>query len=254
MHFWLGLATMLLALLRHSSYLVLALAFVCSLLLGAEFDLIGLATGSYARNQKLELGELLTLSGLFSLLLAGMAVVNGRFARHERRKRTEIERTANIDALTGIANRRLFFDRLEVAFARSQEGAACAVILLDLDGFKAVNDLHGHAAGDCILKHVARQIDRFKGRDTLAARLGGDEFALVIEGNAASELAVHGLIANLKAAIAEPVSHAGAIFAVRASIGVAFNSQAVGSPAALLDAADGAMYRVKRRNRNRIAA
>lgn len=92
-------------LLRQSSYLILALAFVCSLLLGAEFDLIGFATGGHPRHQKLELGELLTLSGLFSLLLAGIAVVNGRLARHERRKRTEIECTANLDALTSIANR-----------------------------------------------------------------------------------------------------------------------------------------------------
>jgi diguanylate cyclase (GGDEF)-like protein len=245
---------MLHVLLRHSSYLALALAFMCSLLLGAEFDLIGLATGSYARNEKLELGELLSLSGLFSLLLAGTAVWSGRLARHERRKRTEIERAANIDVLTGIANRRLFFERLELAFARSREGASCAVILLDLDGFKAVNDMHGHAAGDRILMHVARQIDRFKGNNTLAARLGGDEFALILEGTAAGELAVHGLIADLKTAIAEPVSHAGAILAVRASIGVAFDSQTICTSAALLDAADGAMYRVKRRNRNRLAA
>jgi diguanylate cyclase (GGDEF)-like protein len=181
-------------------------------------------------------------------------VVNGRLARHERRKRTEIECTANLDALTSIANRRLLFEWLEAACARSREGAACAVILLDLDGFKAINDTHGHAAGDRILIHVARQIESLKVRNSLAARLGGDEFALVVQGTAACDQTVRGLIARLKAAIAEPVSFAGATFTVGASVGVTFASDAVRTPTALLEAADGAMYRIKRRNRDRLVA
>jgi diguanylate cyclase (GGDEF)-like protein len=241
------------AFIRNSSYLALALAFVSSLLFGAEFELISLATRAEPRQDKLHLDELLMLSTVFSAALATLSLVNGRLARKERGRRTEVERAANLDALTSIANRRLFFERLESVLARAGRDP-CAVLLLDLDGFKAINDRHGHAAGDRILIHVARQIEAHKGRGALAARLGGDEFALLVEGGAATPAGVAQLVTRLRSAISEPVSHAGANLAVGASIGTAFSSAEVASAAALLEAADGAMYRVKRRNRDALAA
>ena len=242
------------AIVRHSPYLAIVLGFVCSLLLGAEFDLVAVATGDNPRQQRLHLDELLILSGFFSVLLSVIAVMNNRVARLERRKRAEVEMTANLDALTSIANRRMFLDRLEAALKRSRDGRACAVVLLDLNGFKAVNDTHGHAAGDHVLMHVARQLDLMQGRQRFAARLGGDEFALVLEGAAASDKEVRGLIARLHAAIRAPIDFGGVSLSVGASIGVAHASAAIVTPAALLEAADGAMYQVKRRNRDQFAA
>jgi diguanylate cyclase (GGDEF)-like protein len=241
------------ALARRSSYVAVAVAFICSVLLGAEFDLVALATGSQPRQEKAQLDELLMLSAFFSMVLAALSMFNGRLARNERGKRAAVERAANLDALTAIANRRLFFERLETALGRASAGG-CAVLLLDLDGFKAINDTHGHAAGDLVLMHVARQIDAHKGCDALAARLGGDEFALVVEGSAATRANVDELVARLRRAITEPVSHGGESLAVGASIGTAFSSEGIATPAALLEAADGAMYRAKRRNRDALAA
>jgi diguanylate cyclase (GGDEF)-like protein len=245
---------MLHAFLRHSAYLALGLGFISSLLLGVEFDLVAMTSSGNSRPHRLELDELLVLSTIFSMLLAGVAVLNNRLARRERRKFDAIETVANLDALTSIANRRRFFERLEAALARSGGGGHCAVILLDLDGFKAVNDTYGHAAGDRVLIHVARQIGALQGRNFLAARLGGDEFALLIEGAGATPHQIEGLTRRLKNRICEPVEHDGASLFVGASIGTAFASDKILTPAALIEAADGAMYLAKRRNRDRAAA
>ena len=242
------------AFLRHSAYLALGLGFLSSLLLGAEVDLVAMTSSDNSRRHRLELDEMLVLSSFFSVLLAGVALFNNWLARRERRKCDAAETVANLDALTSIANRRRFFERLEAALKRSRGGRPCAVILLDLDGFKAINDTYGHAAGDRVLIHVARQIGALQGRNCLAARLGGDEFALVIVGPGASPQQVQGLTRRIKNQICKPVEHDDASLFVGASIGVAHASDQVMTAAALIEAADGAMYRAKRRNRDRIAA
>ena len=106
--------------------------------------------------------------------------------RTERRKRREIERVAGLDALTSVPNRRTFLERLDQAFEQARHGRSCAVLLIDLDGFKAINDTYGHAAGDRVLMHVAQQIDALVPSRDVAARLGGDEFAVLLEGPSAS--------------------------------------------------------------------
>lgn len=242
------------AIVRHSPYIALLLGFACSLLLGAEVDLLTFSSSSNPRPHRLELDELVMLSGVFSVLLAALTFFNSRIAGRERRKRAEIEHEANIDTLTSMANRRMFFDRLKAAFDRSPGGQPCAVILLDLDGFKAVNDTCGHAAGDFVLTNVARRIEQVKGGNCLASRLGGDEFALVIEGAEAAEAKVRKLAQRLRAAIAKPMDFGKHRLSVGSSIGLAFWTPDLATPAALLEAADGAMYRVKRSNRDGIAA
>jgi diguanylate cyclase (GGDEF)-like protein len=241
-------------LIRQSIYLVLGLGFLSSLLLGAEFDLVAVTSSDNSRPHRLELDELLILSTIFSVMLSGVALFNNWLARREWRRRDALDRVANLDGLTGIANRRRFFERLELALGRSRPGWGCAVILLDLDGFKAVNDGHGHAAGDRVLIHVAREIGAVQGRNCLAARLGGDEFALVIEGAGLGAAQVDDLVRKLRNRICQPIDHQGRTLLVGASIGVAFASATTASAAALLEAADGEMYRVKRRNRDRMAA
>lgn len=242
-------------LFRYSSYIALLLAFGSSLLLAAEVDLVQLVSANHRNHRGIELDELLVLSGFFSVLLAILTAFNVRLAGRERTHRAEMERAANLDPLTGIANRRLFFKQLKHALAQSRDSNhPCAVVLIDLDGFKQINDQFGHAAGDRVLVHVARQIDRWKGRGCLAARLGGDEFGLVLDGPAASAPQVETLAGKLREAVGEPIAQGDGELRVGCSIGFAFAGGEVNSPAALLEAADGEMYRVKRRNRDRLAA
>ena len=111
-------------------------------------------------------------------------VLNARDVTERVRLEEELTRQAFHDGLTGLANRALFRDRLDQALARSARSATrCRVLLVDLDGFKQVNDSLGHDAGDQLLQQVARALRRASSRpsDTLA-RLGGDEFALLLEG------------------------------------------------------------------------
>jgi diguanylate cyclase (GGDEF)-like protein len=168
-----------------------------------------------------------------------------RFAVARRRAAERLGRLAQYDDLTGLANRALLTDRLEraLAAARRQRGIV-AVMLLDLNGFKPVNDLLGHGAGDRLLRIVA---DRLSGRvretDTVA-RLGGDEFALVIEGLGRPEQAA--LVARkLLDTIAPPIRLDAEDVAVTASLGVALYPRDGDDPAALLRLADAAMYRAK---------
>src|SRR6185312_12443686 len=95
----------------------------------------------------------------------------------------QIEKLALYDALTGLANRRLFHDRLEQAFfAAQRNGSGFALLLLDLDRFKEINDTLGHQAGDAVLEHLAQRLKEAARASDTVARLGGDEFALVLQG------------------------------------------------------------------------
>ena len=133
----------------------------------------------------------------------------------------ELEATADIDALTGIFNRRGFDRELKRSLAYVKRyGTRAALIYIDLDGFKPVNDRHGHAAGDAVLKAVAAMLTRNVRASDTVARLGGDEFGLILwnlgEGDAASKAWA------LEAAVTEAaVDWEGEPLAVGASIGFA---------------------------------
>ena len=135
-------------------------------------------------------------------------MLNARDVTERVRLEEELTRQAFHDGLTGLANRGLFRDRLDQALARSERSReSLAVLLVDLDGFKQVNDSLGHDAGDELLKEVAR---RFGGvvrpNDTLA-RLGGDEFAVLVDG--ATEQHAIGVARRLLESLGEPISVAG---------------------------------------------
>src|SRR5581483_8521336 len=104
--------------------------------------------------------------------------------RHaEERAREALEYQAMHDPLTGLANRQLFADRLTQTLARSRrEDGEFALLILDLDGFKTVNDTMGHEAGDQVLREVARRLTASLRESDTAARMGGDEFAVLLEG------------------------------------------------------------------------
>ena len=164
----------------------------------------------------------------------------------ERRRAEELlVHAAMHDTLTGVANRAQFFDRLgAVPIAERRHHARAAVLYLDLDGFKAVNDTYGHAAGDLVLQTVTDRMLGAVRADDLVARLGGDEFAvLCVDVDNATQAT--GLADRLIAAVAEPIDIGQAVVHVGVSIGVAL--AAAGSTGArdLLDAADKALYEAK---------
>lgn len=153
----------------------------------------------------------------------------------------DLWRAANEDALTGVANRARFFTELRQAPSVGGPEPT-AVLYVDLDGFKPVNDRHGHAAGDAVLVEVARRIGAVVRPTDLVARLGGDEFAVLCAGVAGVDEAT-AIAERIVAVVAEPMVVAGARIAVGASVGVAVTDSPPGD--ALLDAADQALYDAK---------
>lgn len=165
-----------------------------------------------------------------------------------------VRHQATHDALTGLPNRVLFRDRLEAAILiASSGGEPFALAYIDIDGFKAVNDGHGHATGDELLKAIASRIEgRTRGSDTVA-RLGGDEFAVLLH-DAADAPSALARCQALCDAVAEPytldVGDVRVVARVGASIGVTmFRAGATYDD--IVAAADGAMYEAKRTGKNR---
>jgi diguanylate cyclase (GGDEF)-like protein len=149
--------------------------------------------------------------------------------------------------LTGLPNRVRFLRRLDELLAARQGAAAVAVLFLDLDGFKPVNDRHGHAAGDHMLAVIAERIRGAIRTSDLAARLGGDEFVVAVPlADANGDLVVRRMSAALRAAIAEPVDYRGQRLRVTVSIGAALCPHDAATAGELLHQADQDMYASKR--------
>jgi diguanylate cyclase (GGDEF)-like protein/PAS domain S-box-containing protein len=176
----------------------------------------------------------------------GGLVLTLRDVTERRRMEDELRHQAFHDALTGLPNRALFDDRLAQALRRRRRAdGGVAVVLVDLDDFKAVNDSLGHAAGDELLVECARRFDAMvRGSDT-AARLGGDEFAVLLEDSDDAEAAALEIAARLHDALAAPVELDGRTVHVEASIGIAVVSQTAVTPADVVRNADIAMYKAK---------
>ncbi|MBF5080277.1 GGDEF domain-containing protein [Quadrisphaera sp. INWT6] len=157
------------------------------------------------------------------------------------------------DPLTDLPNRALLGDRLERALtADVRQRVGVTVIYIDLDGFKPVNDSHGHAAGDLLLKAVAARLSGAVRAGDTVARLGGDEFAVLCPGLGADQVPV--VLGRMARALAPPVRlPGGAVVRVGLSTGTA-TSVGGGDPASLLEEADQAMFANKRRRRTDRAA
>jgi diguanylate cyclase (GGDEF)-like protein/PAS domain S-box-containing protein len=160
---------------------------------------------------------------------------------------------ARHDALTGLPNRRVFSEVLEKAIAKANRGTSVhAVLIIDLDRFKPVNDIHGHAAGDAVLCEVANRLkDVVRGSDTVA-RLGGDEFAVVLDcasdTKAPGEAAIQ-LAERVIQAVKGPITYDNRTIEVGASIGIAICPTDGRDADTMLHAADMAMYRAKQESR-----
>ena len=169
---------------------------------------------------------------------------------HEELRQTQVREhqarhLAFHDDLTSLPNRRFFRERLSLAVQGATALPALAVIYLDLDGFKKINDTCGHSTGDALLASVAARIGSTVREGDLVSRLGGDEFACLISGVSEPDR-LRQIVSTLFAAISTPFQIGCHTLTVRPSIGLAVYPSDGVTPDALMNAADIAMYRAKR--------
>ncbi len=171
-------------------------------------------------------------------------------SRHELEE--QLTHQAFHDALTGLANRALFRDRLGHAMARGRRAGDYGVLFVDLDDFKTVNDSLGHAAGDELLKEMTTRLRTCLRPSDTAARLGGDEFAILVEDVDGDEHCSD-MAACIIEALSEPATIAGAEITIGASIGIAVGRAGPATPEDIMRNADLALYDAKNAGKNRYA-
>ncbi|TDT41772.1 PAS domain S-box-containing protein/diguanylate cyclase (GGDEF)-like protein [Halospina denitrificans] len=164
----------------------------------------------------------------------------------------KIWHNAHHDLLTGLPNRRLFLDRLnqEVKHAK-RSSLALAVLFMDLDGFKEVNDSLGHEVGDALLAEVAERLSDCVREDDTIARLGGDEFTMILAGTK-DRTDVERVVRTIIDSLAVPFQIAEKPVRISVSIGVSFYPRDASTPVAMLQAADQAMYKAKESGSNHL--
>lgn len=198
----------------------------------------------------------------YAVLLTVSAVrdVDGRIQRYVvlfsditplRMEQEKIEHVAHYDALTDLPNRLLLSDRLQRAMAMSQRNRqTLAVLYLDLDGFKQVNDRYGHSVGDALLIALARRITQVLREVDTLARMGGDEFVAVLADVQGPDQCMH-LVQRILRVCAEPITLEDQVLSVSASIGVTLYPQDGSDAEQLIRHADRAMYEAKQSGKNR---
>jgi diguanylate cyclase (GGDEF)-like protein len=175
---------------------------------------------------------------------AGVALRSSKLLEQLRREASDRQHQAQHDALTGLPNRALFAERLEEATEGAPPESRVTVMLIDLDGFKEVNDTLGHHTGDAILREVAQRLAPLDQDGNLVSRLGGDEFAVLHVGTL-DDQAIFEKAEQIVATICQPLGVEGLLLDVRASLGVAVSPPNSHDAAGLLRHADIAMYAAK---------
>ena len=173
--------------------------------------------------------------------------------RSMRETERQLRLMAHQDGLTNVMNRRAVDENLAKAVSRLRRSQhPCTIALLDIDFFKRVNDTYGHQAGDAVLKEVASRIRDVLRTNDMIGRYGGEEFIAILE--SADEASASQIAERIRVAIEEvPVEHAGTDIFVTISIGLcAAPAGYTGASAALVEAADSALYEAKRTGRNRV--
>ena len=165
-------------------------------------------------------------------------------ARAEAANRLKaLEHMTRHDGLTGLKNRQAFDVAVAAMLARRKSEGQVAVFMLDLDGFKPINDTYSHEAGDTVLITIGRRLESIAGESGVAARFGGDEFGLAMPGVTA--VAARRIAARITAEIAEPIPWGDKVLRAAASVGICLSGQAETSVSTLCACADQAMYRAK---------
>lgn len=190
-----------------------------------------------------------TMNGMINLIKSSNIALKYHHNRLLEQK-NELHHQANYDSLTGLANRDLFNDRLEQAIEKSRRNSTkMALLFIDLDHFKEINDSHGHKIGDEVLKVVTERFNKTIRREDTLARLGGDEFTVIIENLHQGQDA--SLLANkILKVLKKPITIGDNEFYVLSSIGISIYPDDGSSPANLLKYADAAMYKAKDEGRN----
>jgi diguanylate cyclase (GGDEF)-like protein/PAS domain S-box-containing protein len=201
-------------------------------------------------------GSICQLESVFNNLLDESSisgvVVTARDVTERRALEEQLAHQAFHDSLTGLANRSLFADRVEQALGRgARRRNLFAVLFIDLDDFKTVNDSLGHSAGDELLVAVARRLESCLRPEDTCARLGGDEFAILIE-HIAGAGSAETVARRVLAAMAEPLSILGSEVAVQGSVGIALGTGEQ-TTNEIMRSADLAMYRAKGEGKGRYA-
>lgn len=166
-------------------------------------------------------------------------------AIERKQLQARLERMAQYDELTGLPNRAFLFDRLKTALARARRSEErLALLYLDLDGFKQVNDCHGHGVGDLLLQAFASRLAQHTRETDTVARMGGDEFVVLLEGDP-TEADTAVVVTHILTAMQAPIDLAGLAVAIQPSIGVAYFPDHGADETSLLKRADEAMYQAK---------
>ena len=182
--------------------------------------------------------------GLMSGIAEGKKLTRKLLSSNTRRK--AVGRLAFYDALTGLPNRMLFNDRLRQVLAQAERhGRGVAVMFIDLDHFKVVNDSYGHDVGDTVLRHVAQRLQASMRAEDTVSRRGGDEF-LCIMMEARNELDIAKVAGKIIHVISAETEVGDAKLTVKASVGIAVYPKDGETANALVANADSAMYRAKR--------
>ncbi|MFV0624552.1 putative bifunctional diguanylate cyclase/phosphodiesterase [Sphingomonas sp. ac-8] len=241
--------------LPHAAYLALlfgTMPVTLRLLLSGDLYQIGIGTN-------LALVALLIAATMTANYARFTQVLRSRsemLAEQERARHAEqtAQELAYRDPLTALPNRRALNERLEPLHALGPTAGPLALMILDLDLFKGVNDVHGHAAGDRLLQAVAHRLQRLVGACGTAYRLGGDEFAVTLDRSSGDRQGTQRLAAQLVQELSAPFLIEGLSHYIGASIGLSFFPEDAGDLSTLMRRADIALYRAKAEGRSRVLA
>ncbi len=172
-----------------------------------------------------------------------------QYSIERKRYQEELERQANYDALTGLPNRHLFHDRLKQAVFAQRHAKSIAVVFMDLDHFKVINDSLGHNFGDEVLRHVGERLQGAVREGDTVARLGGDEFVLILSDQTREDVIFRSM-RRLIGKVSEPITIGDRELNITCSAGISLYPQDGPDVQTLLKNADAAMYRAKSQGRN----
>ncbi len=238
-------------------------AFYAFPVLWAAFHLrpraVALVTGAALASDLVTLVHLLPLAAalndftFFGAVLAVNALLLARPNRAQERLVDALQRQVTVDSLTGLATRRAFDDALQTALTVPVPDGT-ALVLIDVDPFKSINDNHGHPVGDDVLVHLAAVLrDNVRADDAVLSRLGGDELAVLLPGCDRDTASRRGA-ELLDAVLAQPMALAdGTLLSLSISVGVAHVQEYGSDRRAVYIAADAALYEAKRAGRGRVA-